>query len=412
MALSVGDFTSKVANGGSLRLKSQEGRQSRVTNFATNFKGRVTAFFRGLFKPGTVATENKNVLNAFVTSLRGDPAYGDRFADMAATTLARNIERGKPLTTRNVQQVMDQIQEAKRQNIGFTHFQAMVVSENQDNRPGTFGSMFADIAHEKGLPVLTSAYDTHALSQSIMSEVRMAGQSGMGTVTAGQAQSIAKNRINIFLENVKSNIDTIQQNMTAGPERTAMKKAVLTFTAVIKPKTITSARQVSGTATSLINDMCDSRKSVNERLGSVKAFLDDVLGALEKNYEEVGSDDLNAVLTLALSYAGKMSSKTETEISGAFDACKGFKDTAMGLSVPLTGQFVRNQSDMDDVRKAGNGLTVLSRIGEFFAGQAGYGSEMGTAILMEQGEGLTRPDQINPAGRSGMGVLGVPIPGE
>jgi hypothetical protein len=248
MALDVGDFTARVGDGGALRLQRNEGRTS-VTNFANTFGGKVAAFFRGLFKPGTVAQENRNVLNAFVTSVRSDPAYGDSFADLAATTLARDIRKGGPLTTRKLQQVMDRLQEAKHQNIRFTDVRAHTVSEIDGPQPGCFGRMFADIAADKGLSVLLRDYDTTQLSRDIRSEVKRLGESGVGIVTERQAQDVARAKIDEFLTGVVA-----RRNYGEAQELVARFQQIAPSGSVSDPETramLTLAAQQRGLPTDL-----------------------------------------------------------------------------------------------------------------------------------------------------------------
>jgi hypothetical protein len=407
MGLRVGDFTAGVQRGGSLKLN--ETGQGLKT-FAQNFKGKVAAFFQGLFHPGQVARDNRAVMNAFITAVRQDPRYGDSFGDLAATSLAHAIRGGKPLNQRTVRRVVQQLDQAKANNVGFTRFQAMVVSENEDTRPGTFGSLFADEAGRRGLPVLTQGYDTRALSEDIREDVMREGGGGVRMVTQQRAQQIAQAKITAFFDAKERSLQTVATAFpNAGPERTSMEKAALRLMSPVKPKAIACAKDLLEPAKALLDKFCDPGCSDVERLREAKTFLEAVQTALGTHYDEVGSDDLNDVLLLSLHYASGLSGKGAQDFERAFGiGSRGMESVRSGLGVHLSGRYARDQEGMENLRKAGNALTLLSRLGEVLGQQAGYASSTASASVNAQE--LRGPEQISTEGRLGMEALGVPVP--
>ncbi|BDV01934.1 hypothetical protein TDMWS_20190 [Thermodesulfomicrobium sp. WS] len=311
MPTTVDQFRSIAQTGGYLRHEA--GEDSRLQRYGRGLFGKIVAWFRAKFHPGTVAAENRQVMQSFVTALRD--CYGEY-----STTLAKDLDLSgaTPLSARTVRSLIQAGEKHRSQIAGYNKLIQEQFSVSNLFGRRDFGKVWYDIVAEKGIRQGFSVEDFHheRLSLSIAAKIKWASEQGTRMVSEGEAEHIARREVEQFITRKQALLEHIG---TMGLNE--RQQAVLTEL-VKKNEDITSQEQLDAiwqtheAATAFINrlrqDPPPSRLEVLETFHTLSTVCYEHTKPLaelaKKQSQEFGGDNLMAmreyVIQLGMGLAG------------------------------------------------------------------------------------------------------------
>jgi hypothetical protein len=195
MNIGIKDFVKAANTGEAMRVDLKA--KDKPVYYGKNFLGKVAAWFRGLFNPGTVNKENRAVMTAFVKVLKS--RYGDDFADMATERL--QVESGKPLMGRKIRGLLQAGEKHKQEYKFLNNYTALLFSEDViPGEPNCFGSVLADVCGKKGLKLSPDQFKNSILTTLIRDEIGRASDDNKKVISLRQANEIARKEIEKYLD--------------------------------------------------------------------------------------------------------------------------------------------------------------------------------------------------------------------
>ncbi len=194
MSISIKDFEQVSANyDGRIILDSETGTLKKGE---LSKGGRLVAWFRKTFKPGSLADENKKVMASFIKAIKNSSYAVRNFHEV----INRNVSPGKPLTGRVVRQIMSELEEIKSKDIA-------------DKRRSALAHHFA-----KSLISIHAKFKNHKNELNTVKLRELRNKINQIINEASSAQMLTKREINKlknFAEKLGSEIDkTISEHET------------------------------------------------------------------------------------------------------------------------------------------------------------------------------------------------------
>jgi len=290
MAMRVSDFARLGTDGGFFKKDMGTGE---LKVGGQGFFGRVAGWFRSTSKPGTVA-ENLGALNAFIRTIGTDPKYGPKFADMASRELSHLAETGKPLTARMVRDLTGKMDREMDQVKGLNKMLGERFAEYDiHGDPHCFGSLFANVSHEKGFNIGLDNLDTTGLKDAIREGIREAGQNGRHAVSLKEAGEIAKREIGKFITDKQTLFNAIDGMHAEPSDKTALKEMVCRNGGIRRPEYLEQVLSMKTAGHDLLTALSQpnlSREDVMRALTQYSGEYSKAFGKIRK--EGDGADDV------------------------------------------------------------------------------------------------------------------------
>jgi hypothetical protein len=225
MNMKVSDFQNIARAGGNIQVDSDSGG---LKTSGKGFFGKIASWFRAKSDPGTVAGENMSAMNSFIRALGTDRNYGPKFADMASRELSTQMLAGKPLSARTVTTMLasfDRELASVRGNAKMLGERFSTYDIHGD--PNCFGSIYANLASDRGMNIDPNSMNTTKLARNISSAIFSACQQGKHPVTISEAKDIARAEIAKYLDARKELMTAIDGFDCSTGDKTALKEMVM-----------------------------------------------------------------------------------------------------------------------------------------------------------------------------------------
>ncbi len=293
MPVSLNKFIDKAREGGIITFDSQ--RQDTLVTKGKTIFGKVARWFKTTFKPGRVRTENRRVMEAFITALKESPRYSGYIAETAANRLQNLVKSGKPLTARMVKTIIKNL-DLEKQKIHENNqvLAARLSSSGIATDRYSFEKILSEVAKEKDF-ALSDDLNTKSLKEKIYSKILKKGQGGKHPVTLKEAREVAKQVISDFIETKKQLLGFVNEHNKLNESDKAFWKDFVIKTDIKNTsmlKTIIDAQPV-------VKNFIDSLKGDNKDLSSFLKVLDDFTTTMLRKMDSIkfeGDADTDAIL--------------------------------------------------------------------------------------------------------------------
>ncbi|WP_142848448.1 Fic family protein [Telmatospirillum sp. J64-1] len=291
MALTITQFQKAAADGGMLKLENGAGN-GQPTVGKMSIGGRIAQWFRG----DSLKAENRQIMQSFVAAL--EKQFGSSYATTASQKL--DIESGKPLSARTVNKIIQQGEAHMKQVKGLNFMVAYHFSENTAaHDPHSFGKVFSDLVHEKGMDLKHDDKDLNlsSLQQAIKRDIERAGF-GNQVVSMAQAREVTEKRVERFLDNKLALLQTADRLSTNESDRAALRKMALSHD-MANPQFLEALWNNRDAGQALLTVLGNPEASHADRTDALHTYftrydaaLTPLLADMVASGAEVGADDL------------------------------------------------------------------------------------------------------------------------
>lgn len=186
MALEIGNFTNLQEISGRV-LVSGEGQKA-----GTSVQGKLANWLQSVFRPGTIAQDNRAAMNAFVGAI--SLAHGPGMARVATHQLQKDLDAGLPLTGAKIKSTLEKVsQEAQRSNAEMNSALIGRMTRFDPADPfNTLGKIISAKANEMGLAGSVGLIDTPSMLNNIKAALLKARDGDSKLLSQPQAQMLTK----------------------------------------------------------------------------------------------------------------------------------------------------------------------------------------------------------------------------
>ncbi len=263
-------------------------------------RGKIAFWLKQKFMPGRVRSENRRVMEAFITALRNSREYRDESVDFLVSNL-RNLERsGKALETRVVRDLLRGLDTEKEGIKQFNSNLALRFSTpNIFNNKNSFEGILKEVAEERKFEI-SDTLNTSSLQEKISKKIVQKGQGGRRMVSMSEAERIAEKEIKRFVENKQELLSFVSENESLHTEDKAFWKEFVLKTDIASTRELQAIIDSQSNVGTFMKKAADGTNNLTEFLRNIDELRSEVTDKINSAGIMVGASSSQVFLSKVL----------------------------------------------------------------------------------------------------------------